>query len=253
MASLYNISNDIANLFNEIENAEGEITDEMYDALCIKKEELSVKLDDYVKAIKEYQKDADFCKKEKVTINDRQNIFKNRVERLKKAVLKAVIEFGEQGKTNKFIECPTYRVFTRTSKSVEVDEKRVFILLNAFKDFIKEVVHEDCMFTGSEVDYEGILASINANVIAELGESFKPFTLSDLYNLTVDIKTTVSVRDLFNGDHDNVIKEYVNNAGFTCIMCDNISKDEIKKYYEYGDKSELTIANIMNKENLQIK
>ena len=33
MASLYEISNDILRIFNDVEVAEGEITDEQYDAL----------------------------------------------------------------------------------------------------------------------------------------------------------------------------------------------------------------------------
>ena len=41
MASLYEISNDILRIFNDVEVAEGEITDEQYDALQIKQEELS--------------------------------------------------------------------------------------------------------------------------------------------------------------------------------------------------------------------
>ena len=35
MASLYEISNDILRIFNDVEVAEGEITDEQYDALQI--------------------------------------------------------------------------------------------------------------------------------------------------------------------------------------------------------------------------
>ena len=52
MSSLYNISNDILRIFNEVENNEGEITDEQYNELCIKQEELKEKLDRILKVLK---------------------------------------------------------------------------------------------------------------------------------------------------------------------------------------------------------
>ena len=64
MSSLYNISNDILRIFNEVEQAEGEITDEQYNDLCIKQEELRDKLDAYVKAIKTWQVDEQALKDE---------------------------------------------------------------------------------------------------------------------------------------------------------------------------------------------
>lgn len=68
MSSLYNISNDILRIFNEVEQAEGEITDEQYNELCIKQVELKEKLDSYVKAIKVWQVDEQALKYEKETI-----------------------------------------------------------------------------------------------------------------------------------------------------------------------------------------
>ena len=44
MASLYQISEDILRIFNDVETNDGEITDEQYDALCIKQDELKEKL-----------------------------------------------------------------------------------------------------------------------------------------------------------------------------------------------------------------
>lgn len=98
MASLYEISNDILRIFNEVEQAEGEITDEQYDELCIKQEELKEKLDSYVKAIKVWQVDEQALKDEKKRFNDRQNVYKNRIERLKKQCLKLLLILEKQVK-----------------------------------------------------------------------------------------------------------------------------------------------------------
>lgn len=127
MASLYEISNDILRIFNDVEVAEGEITDDQYDALQIKQEELKEKLTNYVKAIKSWEVDEKALKDEKKRFNDRQTVFKNRIERLKNAALEAVLTFGEHGKSNMFIELPEFRLFSRQSTSIEVDEARVNI------------------------------------------------------------------------------------------------------------------------------
>ncbi len=254
MASLYNISNDIYRIFNSVELNDGEITDEQYDELCIKQEELKEKLDAYVKAVKEFQATADFCKKEKQSINDRQNVYRNRVERLKRAMLDAVQQFGEHGKNNMFIELPTCRLFTKSSKSIEIDEERVNILLSEFERYVRELVNSGIIYTGEDVDLQGILDSINANIIAEQGDSFEPYTLSDLTTLRVGIKTTASIYELFR-HHKDALIEYTKNP-LSCNINNESSKDDWKTIIELSKKGQVsapTLATIVTNESLQIK
>lgn len=197
MSSLYSIQEDILRIFNDVESNEGEITDEQYDALCIKQDELKSKLESYVKAIKSWEVDEKALKDEKKRFNDRQNVYKNRIERLKKAALDAVLMFGEHGKTNMFIELPNFRIFTKESKAIEVDEQRINIFINAFESYVRELVDAGILYAGKDVDLQGILDVINANVIAEQGESFEPYTINDLIALKLNISQTASVYDLF--------------------------------------------------------
>lgn len=197
MSSLYQIQEDILRIFNDVEAAGGEITDELYEALTIKQEELKTKLDAYVKAIKSWEVDEKALKDEKKRFNDRQNVFKNRIERLKAAALEAVLNFGEQGKSNMFIELPTCRLFSRASQSIEVDEHRVRIFMEELERYVRELVTADILYSGKDVDLQGILDVINANVKATHGDSIKPFTLNDLIAIKINISQTASVYDLF--------------------------------------------------------
>ena len=197
MSSLYQIQEDILRIFNDVEAAEGEITDELYEALIIKQEELKTKLDAYVKAIKSWEVDEKALKDEKKRFNDRQNVFKNRIERLKAAALEAVLNFGEQGKSNMFIELPTCRLFSRSSQSIEVDESRVRIFMEELERYVRELVAADILYSGKDVDLQGILDVINANVKATHGDSIEPFTLNDLIAIKINISQTASVYDLF--------------------------------------------------------
>lgn len=197
MSSLYSIQEDILRIFNDVESNEGEITDEQYDVLCIKQDELKSKLESYIKAIKSWEVDEKALKDEKKRFNDRQNVYKNRIERLKKAALDAVLMFGEHGKTNMFIELPNFRIFTKESKAIEVNEQRINIFINAFESYVRELVDAGILYAGKDVDLQGILDVINANVIAEQGESFEPYTINDLIALKLNISQTASVYDLF--------------------------------------------------------
>lgn len=253
MASLYEISNDILCIFNEVELNEGEITDEQYDALQIKQEELKEKLTNYVKAIKSWEVDEKALKDEKKRFNDRQNVYKNRIERLKAAALQAVLTFGEHGKSNMFIELPNFRLFSRSSQSIEVDESRVRIFMEEFERYVRELVDAGILYAGKDVDLQGILDCINANVRATHGEDFEPFTINDLIAMKINVSQTASVYDLFKSGM--ALNLYGKEPLYTHM--ENVtSKDDWKTIIEsskIANTSAPTIAKVVTNQSLQIK
>lgn len=254
MSNLYNIKEDILRIFDEVENNDGEITDEQYDSLCIKQEELKSKLDSYYKAIQVWKGDLDTCKCEKKRIGDVQKKYDNRIERLKKVMLDAVLTFGEHGKSNMFIELPTVRLFTKTTKSVSIDENRINIFIEAFYRLIKELVDNGVLYTGEDIDLQGILDSINTNIIAEQGEGFEPFTIADMNLLKIRIGIDCSISNLLKGD-GNIIKSIILNP-FNYFIEQNVSKDEAKsaiEFYSNSDSLNPTIASIVVNDTLQMK
>lgn len=254
MASLYNISSEILRIFENVENNEGEITDEEYNSLVIKQEELKTKLDCYVKAVKEFNASAAFCKTEKKSIDDRKKIYENRVLRLKKAMLDAVNNFGELGKNNKFIELESCRLYTKASTAVNVDEDRVNLFMTHFEKFLREVVNGDVLYTGEDVDLQGILDVINANIKAEQDYGFVPFTLNDLTTLKIGIKSTATIYELFRS-HKDAILEYAHNP-FTAEISNETAKEDWKTIITVADEqgtAKPTMAELVKNESLIIK
>lgn len=253
MSSLYNISTDILRIFDTIEQNEGEITDEQYNDLIIKQEELKEKLDAYVKAIKSWEVDEKALKDEKKRFNDRQNVYKNRIERLKAAALQAVLTFGEHGKSNMFIELSNFRLFSRSSQSIEIDETRVHIFMEEFERYVRELVNANILYAGKDVDLQGILDCINANVRATHGEDFEPFTINDLIAMKINISQTASVYDLFKSGM--ALNLYGKEPTYTHM--ENVtSKDDWKTIIEsskIANTSAPTIAKIVINQSLQIK
>lgn len=254
MASLYNISSEILRIFENVENNEGEITDEEYNSLVIKQEELKTKLDCYVKAVKEFNASAAFCKTEKKSIDDRKKIYENRVLRLNKAMLDAVNNFGELGKNNKFIELESCRLYTKASTAVNVDEDRVNLFMTHFEKFLREVVNGDVLYTGEDVDLQGILDVINTNIKAEQEYGFVPFTLNDLTTFKIGIKSTATIYELFRS-HKDAILEYAHNP-FTSELSNETTKEDWKTIITVADEqgtAKPTMAELVKNESLIIK
>lgn len=125
MASLYNISKEIEDIYFKLRNGEGVdedgvIDDEVINSLTIKKEELQTKAIDYAYVIKQFENDISVydneikrlmaCKKQMMAIHDR----------LKSLLTSTLLNFGIvklQGKT--------VQLSFRESKSVEITDERM--------------------------------------------------------------------------------------------------------------------------------
>ena len=247
MASLYQISDDILSIFNTIEQNDGEITEEQLNQLSIKEEELSDKLNSYVKALQTWKSDIDACKCEEKRIKEVRNKYDNRIKRLKDSMLTAVKMFGKEGKTNKFIELPTCRLYTRNSKSVEIDEDRIDELIFELNRYIHELVNQGILYTGEDVDLEGLVSAINANCIAEYGENFKPYTIDDLLHIRLEICTTGTIYEYFRKG-ENILKGMTK---FPTTITNGTGKDSFK--FAIETNANITVAKILENESIQIK
>lgn len=251
MASLYTIQEELLKLFGEVEANDGEITEEQLDILNIKEEELKDKLESYHKAIQSWKADMAACKEEEKRIYNTRKKYENRIERLKNIMLETVNTFGADGKNNKFIELPTARIYTKSSKSVEVDEERTALLINAMICFITEAYNNDCLYTGNDVDFAGILQAVNANVIAEQGSNFKPYTIEDLAILSVDVTYNGSFMTMFTGKEK--VLELIASLYINTIVKQNTPKEAFKYTIEVNGPDKITIAKIVENQSLQIK
>lgn len=251
--SLYSIEQNIKTILTDIEDNDGEITDEQYNKLVIHEENLKQKLNSYLKAIQVWKGDAESCKAEKKRINEVQKKYENRVERLKGYMLKAVQEFGTEGKNNKYIELTNARLFTKSTKSVEINEARIKVLIETFESFIHELVFNDTLACGKDVDIEGILASINANVLAE-HPNYEPYTIHDFCNINLEVRVKTNFVDLLS-DKEELLKLYADNNTEIHIINDS-SKEDFNRAISIVEKqvpNGITLAKVCNNQSLNIR
>lgn len=199
--SIYQISDELQLIINEIEENGGEITEDIEQKLAISQDELESKIDSYCNIIASVNSNIDFCKKEKQRINDLQNVKKNLVDNLKKRVLEAVERFGYEGKSgNKVIDTQTHKLFTKNTQLVIVDRERYELICNEAINYISELDTNGILDGSDNVDLSGMLAAINS-IIGAGREDFVPFTISDLCSCRYTMEFSVNLLDLMRNPY----------------------------------------------------
>ena len=253
MNSLYTISEELLSIFNEIENNDGEVTEEQLEALEITQEQLQEKLTSYKKAIRCWEADVDACKQEEKRIKSARSVKENRIAKLKDRMLFAVQQFGyegkpnKKGKTNRFYELSDGRIFTKTTESTELNENRINILINLLVEVCKEDIR---VFPNDEEEfYEFILNNINEK-LHQYYEGNQDFTINDLKISVLNYTVEINIKDLILKYSEN-IKEYdelsIPFLGLSYITPKNILKLALDV------DTDLTIAKIKETQSLTIK
>lgn len=248
MSSLYKISEKLQEIFEELEEQGGEFTEEQLKELEITEEELKEKVDNYVKVIKEFKNSAEFCKKEKDNIYQRQKMFTNRVDRLKSLLLTAVQQFGKENKTNKFIETESCRVSTRNTKSVELDELRLNNLARYVRLAVCELLTEKKLGE-EEITCEEILDLVNTMYKNENYDPNNLYTLNDLYSTPFELTFVGNIEDLLD-NHRNAAYDFAISYKDNCKL-EIIDKPDYKTALENNLK--ISVAKLITKQSLIIK
>lgn len=255
MKKLFDIQQELLELFDEIEEQGGEITDEQIKRLAIGKNELKTKLETYYKAIKSWEADEQLCKEEKKRINDVQNKYKNRITRLKSTIINTVNLFGDNGKNNKYIELPTIRFSTKNSSSIELNIQRIDIFISEIEERIRELYNAGILVYNDDIDLTDFLKVINANIKAKYGEGFEEFTLLDLEAINIEISIKSTINDLFKSKGE-ALTLYCSHPTDTIFdYAESTAKQDIKNVLDkYKDvNTNITIAKQVNNQSLLIK
>lgn len=249
MSSLYQIETELLEIFNNIEANDGEITDEQYNKLLITEENFKEKLKSYHKAIQVFTGEMAACKDEEKRIAEYRKVRENRIKRLKASVLDAVILFGNTGKSgNKTIELDTFKAFTKSTQSVNVNENRIERLLQAFCNLHIDMIKEGAINYGEKLDIAGILASINAQFKANNPE-FVEYTMDDLDSIIVEVSTKQNLSTIIENMNDFLFIAYLSNIPL--VFTNNTPKEEFKN--AISNEKDITVAEVVTNQNIQFK
>ena len=255
MGSLYNIEQELLDVISTLEDNGGEFTPELEERLIIGQDNLREKLTSYVAVINEMTAKIDACKCEEKRISSLRKSRENTLDRVKESVLNAVRLFGDATKNGNYvIDLDTCRLSTRASSSVNIDEERVDDYIKCITIFISENDANNCNeLEYTDTDMLNYINMIYQPMCVEKGIDYIPFTINDLYNISINVSYNSSnFVELY--DVKNLIKSIASKPNFTINPV--VSKTNMKQCaaaYDSEGHPLSTVASINSKDNLQIK
>lgn len=259
MESLYSISNDLNNIFFEIEENGGEVTEEILDRLAISEDNLRQKLDNYRKAYTSLSFDAETCKKEETRIAAIRKAYENNAKRLKDAMFVAVQQFGEIGKNgNRQINLIDSKLYTKSSKSVDYDITLAAILKDCVITWLRGLDDND-MLENVSFTIPEVIDSINEVFVHLYTEQAQElfdrtgnyFTVNDLRMLNIKFEFNVDIDELLSCPGLSIARAYFTEEHKADVSL-NVDKKAIKELLEIGNFDN-NISKISQSETLVIK
>ena len=234
MASIYNIQQDLLEIFDQIEANEGEITPELEEQLCISQDEFEDKIRSYTCVVRQLECDLAAIKDEKARLDSLKKSKEKTIERLKNVMRDAIMYFGETSKSGvKFIDYGTGKVSLRKSESIELDEDKLKVFTNRFISYFNWLRYQNA-FDQTEFDCKEITEYCNKAQGNDFDENaiLPDFTEDDMSKIQADLDFRISLKDMIATEEGrNLMKaifNYNTNINAKPVIDKKILKDEIK-------------------------
>lgn len=253
MASIFNIQQDLYSIFDSIEENEGEITPELEEALTIKREEFSTKIQGYVAFIKQLELDNKGIKEEIARLKDLQKSKEKTIDNLKKIMAMAIDAFGDTNKSGtKFLDYGTGKVSIRKSDSIEVDEEGTKQFVNRFFRYFNWL-HFTNTADQQELDVKDIIDFCNKNKQDDEEDIVETnYTDDDLTNLQANLDFKVNLKDLITNPNGLKLINSLLDYKVLATIKPSVDKTEVKK--EVKSSGDIpTFAKYVIKDNVIIK
>lgn len=254
MANIYNIQQELLEIFNQIEENEGELTPELEEALAIKEDEFKSKVEAYTGVIKQLELDLSGIKAEQLRLTALKVSKEKTIDRLKSIIIEAVNRFGDTSKTgSKFLDYGTGKVSLRKSESVELDDDKLKAFTKRFVSYF-HWIHYQNAFDQTEFDSKEITDYCNQGHGDDYDEDevLPGFTDDDMTKIQADLDVRVSLKDMFaTEDGRNLMRailKYNSNITAKPVVDKKAIKDEIK-----SEGTCPTFAKFVTKQNVTIK
>lgn len=125
--NIYELKEDLRLLLETIEEAEGEITEEIGDQLKITEEQMGERIMDYYGVVKSAEANNAMLKDERERLANRMTSNEKRISILKSKIFDAVNEFGYVGPSgNKKIDLESLKLYTISKDKLEIEDEDNF-------------------------------------------------------------------------------------------------------------------------------
>ena len=249
MANIYQISQELLGILDELEENGGELTPELEEKLNITQEEFRDKIKSYTDVIKMLENDIVDIKAEKARLNDLQKSKEKTIERLKKIMIDAVELFGVTTKSgSKYLDYGTGKVSIRNTQVVEVEEDITDRFVNRFLTCLRWYQQNNQLDTITSSD---VLEYCNSKSSDEEDEEITILSEDDIAQIKADINLDIPISELLTTERGmKLAKALADYSVFTCKS--KISKTDIKANAKENNIMPV-FAKLVNNQTLTIK
>ena len=254
MASIYNIQQDLLDIFNQIEENDGEITPELEKQLSISQDEFKDKIRSYTCIIHQLENDLNAIKDEKTRLDAIKKSKEKTIDRLKQVMINAIQMFGNTSKSGtKFIDYGTGKVSLRKLENIELDDDKLKTFTNRFISYFNWLRYQNT-FDQTEFDCKELTDYCNQAHGNDFEEDaiFPDFTEDDMAKIQADLDFRIDFKEIISTEKGRAlmraILNYNTNITAKPVIDKKAIKDEIKSTGVCP-----TFATFVTKQNIIIK
>lgn len=251
--SIFNIDKELYALYDEIEEAGGEITPEMKKKLELNGQEMTNKVKNITNYINKLKADLLAIKSETDRLAKLKKSKDNIITGLTNLVLFAIKNYGtEDKKGKKWIDWGTGKVGIRKSVSVELNDKKIENLVDVLKTTVVNGIYTNALHQADSIDANSILDAALHNAQIE-GEITNPeVDIEDMDDVIINVTIPVSMANLLQGDGYMLLANMGDVSKDGWSFKPSVDKKAMKvKLTDEGCTS--NIAKVVENDNLTIK
>ena len=251
--SIFDIDKELYALYDEIEEAGGEITEEMKEKLELNGQEMTNKVKNITNYINKLKADILAIKSETDRLAKLKKSKENTITGLTKLVLFAINNYGtEDKKGKKWIDWGTGKVGVRKSTSVELDDKKIENLIDVLKTTVVNGIYTNTLHQSSSIDSQSLLDAAIHNAQIEGDITNSEVEVEDMDDIIVNVTIPVSMANLLQGDGYMLLAKMGDVTKDGWSFKPSVDKKAMKvKLTDEGCTS--NIAKVVENDNLTIK
>lgn len=251
--SIFDIDRELYALYDEIEEAGGEITPEIEEKLEINCQEMTNKVRSITNFINKLKADILAIKSESDRLTKLKKSKENTIKGLTNLVLFAIKNYGTEDKQGKkWIDWGTGKVSIRKSTNVELDDKKIDNLVDVLKTTVVNGIYTNTLHQSSSIDPQSLLDAAIHNAQIEGDISNSEVEVEDMDDVIINITIPVPMGNLLQGDGYALLANMGDVAREGWDFKPSVDKKAMKvKLTDEGCVS--NIAKVVENDNLTIK
>ena len=245
--NIWQIQQDLLDVFNELEENGGELTPELEEKLTVTQEDFKNKIKSYGEVIKSLKGEIDTIDKETARLKELKDAKNRVIERLSKVIAQAITKFGDETKSGgKFLDYGTGKISVRNTQKVEIDTERTDAIAKSVFNYFNALAYTRELNSVHDLNEQEVREAIKNS------DGGMEFSTGELYNIPATLTFDVNLKDLLANNGIDFMQKFF---GFITNykVKSNVSKTTMKDVLLNSNIDLSSIAHIEENQSIIIK